>query len=117
MDETKLRSRQKVASKTSDKTSDKEKEEMPLKNRKEVTANYEFGDEQKIPTNVQVIMEKKFLRIFIWELYFGEYSFDYDWFLQIYVVLLHRIYFLVNLFWDRSNGYVFSYGEISNSWL
>ncbi|CAF2488407.1 unnamed protein product [Rotaria sp. Silwood2] len=71
MADTTLRSRQKVASKTSDKTSDQEEEKMLIKNRKQVAENYEFGDAQKIPSKIQNIMEKNFSRIFIWELFFG----------------------------------------------
>ncbi|CAF0778883.1 unnamed protein product [Rotaria sp. Silwood1] len=71
MDDNTLRSRHKVTSKSSDKTSDQENEKMFIKNRKQVTENYEFGDAQKIPSNIQNIIEKNFLRIFIWELYFG----------------------------------------------
>ncbi|CAF1194292.1 unnamed protein product [Rotaria sordida] len=71
MDENILRSRQKVASKSSDKTSDQEEEKMLIKNRKQIAENYDFGDVQKIPSNIENIMEKNFLRIFIWELYFG----------------------------------------------
>ncbi|CAF4962776.1 unnamed protein product [Rotaria magnacalcarata] len=71
MDDSGLRSRQKAGSKTNDKPSDQEKEKMLLKNRKPVAENYEFGDVQKLPINVQDIIEKKFLRLFIWELFFG----------------------------------------------
>ncbi|CAM4752299.1 unnamed protein product [Rotaria magnacalcarata] len=71
MDDSGLRSRQKAGSKTNDKPSDQEKEKMLLKNRKPVAENYEFGDVHKLPINVQDIIEKKFLRLFIWELFFG----------------------------------------------
>ncbi|CAF1403287.1 unnamed protein product [Rotaria sordida] len=74
MDKNILRSRQKVASKSDDKTSDQEKEKMLIKNRKQTAENYDFGDIQKVPSNIENIMEKNFLRIFIWELYF-EYIF------------------------------------------
>lgn len=78
MDESGLRSRQKVASKAKDKGSAQEdSEEMLLKNRKQVAQNYDFGDAQKLPTNIQDIIEKKFLRIFIWELFFGEIRFRF----------------------------------------
>lgn len=72
MDENKLRSRQKVTSKSSEKSSDQETEKMFVKNRKSSTDNYDFGEVQKVPTNVRDIMDKNFLRLFIWELYFGE---------------------------------------------
>jgi hypothetical protein len=72
MDENNLRSRQKVTSKSSDKIPDQETEKMFVKNRKQVAENYDFGDIQKIPANVRDIMDKNFLRLFIWELYFGE---------------------------------------------
>ena len=72
MDETTLRSRQKVTSKSSEKTSDQETEKMFIKNRKPVAENYDFGDIQKVPANVRDIMDKNFSRLFIWELYFGK---------------------------------------------
>jgi hypothetical protein len=72
MDENTLRSREKLTSKISDKTSDQEKEKMLVKNRKQGAENYDFGDIQKVPANVRDIMDKNFLRLFIWELYFGE---------------------------------------------
>jgi hypothetical protein len=72
MDENTLRSREKLTNKISDKTSDQEKEKMFVKNRKQGAENYDFGDIQKVPTNVRDIMDKNFLRLFIWELYFGE---------------------------------------------
>ena len=75
MEETTVRSRQKVSSKSGDKTPDQEKEKMFLKNRKLTSENYEFGEIQKIPANVQDLMDKNFFRLFIWELYFGEIFF------------------------------------------
>jgi hypothetical protein len=75
MDKDTLRSRQKVSSTSSDTTPAQEKEKMLVKNRKPTTENYEFGDIQKIPPNIQDVMDKNFLRLFIWELYFGEILF------------------------------------------
>ncbi len=72
MDEKALRSRQKVTKQISDKTPDQEKEKMSIKTRKPVAENYDFGDIQKVPVNVRNVMDKNFLRLFIWELYFGE---------------------------------------------
>jgi hypothetical protein len=72
MDDTNLRSRQKVTSKTSDKTPEQEKDKMLIKNRKQTAENYDFGDIQKVPANVRDIMDKNFFRLFIWELYFGK---------------------------------------------
>ncbi|CAF1234103.1 unnamed protein product [Rotaria sordida] len=60
MDENILRSRQKVASKSDEKTSDQEKEKMLIKNRKQTGENYDFGDIEKVPSNIENIMEKYF---------------------------------------------------------
>jgi hypothetical protein len=78
MDKNTLRSRQKVSSTSSDTTPAQEKEKMLVKNRKPTTENYEFGDIQKIPPNIQDVMDKNFLRLFIWELYFGEILFRWS---------------------------------------
>jgi hypothetical protein len=75
MSENTLRARQKATKKSSDKTPDQEQEKMFIRNRKQPAENYDFGDIQKIPANVRDIMDKKFLRLFIWELYFGEIYF------------------------------------------
>ena len=48
---------------------------MLIKNRKQTAENYDFGDIEKVPSNIENIMEKYFLRIFIWELYFGKTTF------------------------------------------
>jgi len=82
MDESTLRSRQKATSKSSEKISDQETEKMPIKNRKHVAENYDFGDIQKIPANVRDIMDKNFSRLFIWELYFGEIYYRFLRFLE-----------------------------------
>ncbi len=76
MADTTLRSRQKAKSESSDKVPDQEKEKMFTKNRKQGAENYDFGDIQKLPVNVRDIMDKSFLRLFIWELYFGEIDFQ-----------------------------------------
>jgi hypothetical protein len=75
MEENTVRSRQKVSSKSGDQTPDQEKEKMSLKNRKQTSENYEFGEIQKVPANVRDLMDKNFFRFFIWELYFGEFFF------------------------------------------
>ena len=76
MDESTLRSRQKKSSETSD----QDKDPMLIKKRKQTSENYEFGDVQKIPTNIRDIMEKNFSRIFTWELYFGAiFVCIYEW--------------------------------------
>ena len=59
------------------KTPDQEKEKMLIKNRKPTAENYDFGDIQKIPSNVRDIMDNNFFRLFIWELYFGEINFQF----------------------------------------
>lgn len=71
MEETTVRSRQKEKTK-----SEPETEKMLLKNRKQSTDNYDFGEIQKLPTNIRDIMDKNFLRLFLWELYFGEIYFS-----------------------------------------
>ena len=72
MAETNLRSRQKITNKSSEKSSEPEIDKMFIKNRKQSSDNYDFGELQKIPPNVRDIMDKNFLRLFIWELYFGK---------------------------------------------
>ncbi|CAF0938632.1 unnamed protein product [Adineta steineri] len=73
MDDNTVRSRQKkTTNESKDQILDQEKEEkMLLKNRKQVADNYDFGDIQKLPANIRDIMEKRFLRLIAWELYFG----------------------------------------------
>ncbi|CAF1442876.1 unnamed protein product [Rotaria sordida] len=61
MDENILRSRQKVASKSDEKSSDQEKEKMLIKNRKQTGENNDFGDIEKVPSNIENIMEKYFV--------------------------------------------------------
>ncbi|CAF4014237.1 unnamed protein product [Rotaria sordida] len=67
MDENILRSRQKVASKSDEKSSDQEKEKMLIKNRKQTGENNDFGDIEKVPSNIENIMEKYF------DIFFGEF--------------------------------------------
>lgn len=74
MDESALRSRQKKPSEPSTPEDDHEKEKMFGAKRKTTADNYDFGDAQKVPANVRDIMEKRFSRLFIWELYFGANS-------------------------------------------
>ncbi|UJR37455.1 hypothetical protein I4U23_030158 [Adineta vaga] len=71
MDENTIRSRQEKSSESSNQTLEQEKDKMFVKKRKQVTENYEFGDIQKIPTDIRDIMDKRFSRIFMWELYFA----------------------------------------------
>jgi hypothetical protein len=71
MDENIVRSRQKKASGSSNQTSSEEKEETSMKKRKQMVENYDFGAIQKVPANVQEIMNSRFPRLFFWELYFG----------------------------------------------
>ena len=69
MDDTTVRSRKSVG-KSGDQQ--QEKEAMLIKNRKPSADNYEFGELQKVPATIRDIMEKQFLRLFVWEFYFGE---------------------------------------------
>jgi hypothetical protein len=71
MDENIVRSRQKVTSGSSHQTPGQEKEETSMKKRKQMVENYDFGAIQKVPVNVQEIMNSRFPRLFFWELYFG----------------------------------------------
>ena len=68
MDETTVRNRQKQ---TTDQNSN-ENEKMFVKNRKPSTDSFLFVDEQKLPTNIRDIFAKQFLRMFLWEFYFGK---------------------------------------------
>ncbi len=71
MDENIVRSRQKKASGSNNQTPVEEKEETSMKKRKQPAENYDFGAIQKVPANVQEIMNSRFPRLFFWELYFG----------------------------------------------
>ena len=70
MDDTTVRSRKSVGK--SGEQQQQEKEAMLIKNRKPSADNYEFGELQKVPATIRDIMEKQFLRLFVWEFYFGE---------------------------------------------
>ena len=71
MDDTSVRSRKSVG-KSGEQQQQQDKEPMLIKNRKPSADNYEFGELQKVPATIRDIMEKQFLRLFVWEFYFGE---------------------------------------------
>lgn len=112
MDEANLRARQtKTTSASPKKTTDSEEEKMLLKNRKPQAENYDFGDVQKVPPNIRDILDKQFLRLFVWEFYFGRMD---DGLFTMTVDLTSRLYLLVDLFRYRSHGHVLSDGETSH---
>lgn len=115
MDEANLRARQtKTTSASPKKTTDSEEEKMLLKNRKPQAENYDFGDVQKVPPNIRDILDKQFLRLFVWEFYFGRMD---DGLFTMTVDLTSRLYLLVDLFRYRSHGHVLSDGETSHWWI